>query len=111
MFKKSQRLSQSEFAAYFKTGKRYHSKYLTIITSSAHNRGVAVVVGKKVAKSAVRRNTLRRRVYATLRKELSAANYQAVMIVIVKPEFNSLSRKVADETVKREISQVLDSSS
>lgn len=93
MFKKSERLSQSEFAHYFAIGKRVHTKYFTSITVPAPTRKVAVVVGKKVAKRAVKRNTVRRRIYAHLRTHLS--QFQDITLVVVKPAYMSLSRKEA----------------
>ncbi len=107
MFKKVERLSRSEFSEYFKTGKRHHFPNFTVITKSYPTRKVSVVVSKKVAKSAVRRNTIKRRVYATLRDELTEKGYQGVFIVIVKPNVNPLSRKVADELFVQSIAQVL----
>lgn len=109
MFKKSERLSRSEFSAYFKTGKRHHFPHLTIITYPLSNRKVSVVVGKKVAKSAVRRNIIKRKVNAVLRSVLTENNFQGVLIVVLKPAFSSLSRKVAEDIVRESIAQVLKS--
>jgi len=109
MFKKHERLSQSEFSVYFKVGKRHHFPLCTIITASSPVRKVSVVVGKKVSKLAVRRNSIRRRVYALLRKELITTPTVGVVIVVVKPTFNTLTKAVADETVIKSIAQVLKS--
>jgi ribonuclease P protein component len=104
MFKKSERLSRVEFTHFFGVGTKKHSKHLTFICSPTSHLKVAVVVGKKVAKSAVKRNTLKRRVYATLRRGLG--EYQGALIVIVKPTFASLPRKDAEIEVKTMIAQV-----
>ena len=109
MFKKTERLSRSEFSEYFRIGKRHHFPHLTIITKPINSRKVSVVVSKKVAKSAVRRNTIKRRVYAILRNLLVAAEYKGVLIVIVKPTLNSLPRKAVDELLTESIAQVLKS--
>lgn len=109
MFKKTERLNRSEFSEYFRVGKRQHFPHLTIITSPYISRKVSVVVSKKVAKSAVRRNTIKRRIYATLRTLLVPAEFQGVFIVIVKPSINSLSKKAVDELLKESIAQVLKS--
>ena len=109
MFKKSARLSRSEFSNYFKTGKRHHSKHLTIITLPHPTLKVAVVVSKKVSPAAVRRNTLKRRVYASLRINLEDLSYQGVMILILKPSYDSLSRKKADELLRQSIAQAVKS--
>lgn len=85
-FKKSQRLSQSEFTTYFKHGRRFHSPALQLIytplPASFHG---AVVVGKKVAKRAVVRNQLRRKVYAHLYHHTRRQKLTGVFIVVVKP--------------------------
>ncbi|MEY3783914.1 MAG: Ribonuclease [Candidatus Parcubacteria bacterium] len=109
MFKKSERLSRSEFAVYFKTGKRHHFPDCTIITSPALTRKVAVVVGKKVSKRAVVRNTVRRRVYAALYKVLQTTSQTETVIIIVKPTYSTLSRAAADVIVSKSIAQVIKS--
>ena len=107
MFKKSERLTQSEFSEYFRIGKKHHFPALTIITHPISARKVAVVVGKKVAKSAVRRNALKRRVFASLRDVLMAGDHKGVLIVILKNPFNSLARKTADDLLRESIAQVV----
>ena len=109
MFKKSERLTRAEFSEYFKVGRRYHTPQLTVITHPLSTRKVAVVVGKKVAKSAVRRNTLKRRVYAQLREEMKEYPYRGVIIIILKSPFNSLPRKQVSEVVQTAIAQVVKS--
>lgn len=109
MFKKSQRLSRNEFEGFFKAGRRLHQTDLTII----YNRHfpvlkVGVVVGKKVSKQAVTRNTLKRRVYSTLRKELLKKScQQGLYIIITKPSFGRLSRQEAHTILEQSIAEVL----
>jgi len=107
MFKKVERLSRSEFSEYFKVGRKHHCPHLTIITAPLTSRKVSVVVGKKVAKSAVKRNVLKRRVYAMLRTILTEAKYSGVLIVIVKPSLNSLSKKALKDSVAESVAQVV----
>lgn len=102
MFKKSERLSQAEFQEFFKIGARHHSKHLTLITATAPKRKVAVVVGKKVAKSAVKRNLYKRRIFALLRN----TPCDGVLVVIVKPTFATLPRKTAAAIVVAEVARV-----
>ena len=109
MFKKSERLSRSEFSEYFKVGRRHHFKHYTIITTPLPTLKVSVVVGKKVAKAASKRNTFKRRVYAVLRKVLLSNEYKGVMIVMLKPTYSSLPRKVAEDFLNQSIAQVLKS--
>lgn len=100
MFKKNNRLSRAEFSEYFKKGKRYQSPHLTIITAPSDRNKVSVVVGKRVSKLAVRRNILRRRVCSQLQKTLlENKNNNYIVIVIVKPSYNTLARKLANEVV------------
>lgn len=106
MFKKTERLTQAEFTEFFKRGRRHHFKHLTVITAPHPARKVAVVAGKKVAKSAVRRNLLRRRVYATLRAVLPPG-HTGVLIVLLKPAFASLARQQAATKVREAISEVI----
>lgn len=107
MFKKNERLNRSEFTHFFAVGTKKHTKHLTFITSPATSLKVSVVVGKKVAKSAVKRNTLKRRVYAALRRTIG--QQQEVVIVVVKPSLATLSRKTAEMEINEAIAQVLKS--
>lgn len=75
--------------------------------TSFPKRKVAVVVSKKVVKSAVKRNLIKRRVFAVLHNELSSSNYKGVLLVIVKPAFATLSRKQAAEEFRSIIAQVI----
>jgi ribonuclease P protein component len=62
-FKKNEKLRRrSEFSALFRSGKRIHSEYLTVIlcTNTSGMRRLGLVVGKKVGKAAVRRNRMKR---------------------------------------------------
>ena len=103
MLKKTHRLTQKQFDTFFALGKRKHFKHLTIITHPHDTFLAAVVAGKKVSKSAVRRNTLRRRVYARLAHSLSEQSLTGVYIVLLKPSYNSLSRAAADEFLAESI--------
>ena len=98
MFKKAHRLSTREFNHFFSAGKKHHSKHLTIITHPHPTLKVAVVVGKKVSKSAVKRNVYKRRVLALLKEVLG--DQSGVYIVLVKPTFATLARKVATQEVQ-----------
>lgn len=91
MLKKQHRLSRSEFMHYFETGRKHHSQYLTIITAPAPALKGAVVVGKKVAKSAVARNRFRRQLYGVLERCLLPEAYPRVVIIITKPPFATLT--------------------
>lgn len=109
MLKRSQRLSKAEFDRIFKTGKRFHFPHLSIIHSPNDSLRCSVVVGKKVAKSAVRRNTIRRRIYGQLSHVLVAEGRTGDFIILVKPSFASLGRKTANEIVVESIAQAMKS--
>ena len=90
MFKKTERLNRTAFTKYFKVGRRSHTDDFTLIYSPAPVRGVAVVVGKKVFKGAVDRNTLRRRIYAAARIILEDTT--GVYLIIAKPNAKNLTQ-------------------
>jgi ribonuclease P protein component len=109
MFKKSERLTKSEFTEFFKTGRKHHYPICTIVTVPLPGRKVAVVVGKKILKSAAKRSVVRRRVYAGLREILDNGAYQGVLIVVVKPKYVTLNRKQAALELKKALTEALDS--
>lgn len=109
MFKKTERLTKLEFNSVFKSGRRFNSAHLTVVYSPDTSLHASVVVGKKVARQAVRRNTLRRRIYARLRLILKANSVTGVYIVILKPSYNSLGRKAADQFLTESIAEMLKS--
>jgi len=107
MLKKSQRLTHSQFDEYFKSGKRFHFPHCTVVYTPHDSLQVAIVVGKKVSKLAVRRNTIRRRLYSVLRNELLQDAVTGVFIVLVKPTFTTLPRKTAAAEIQQNIATVL----
>lgn len=102
MLAKFNRLSRDKFSQFFKTGRRYNSAFATLIVAPHSNFHGAVVVSKKVSKKAVRRNLLRRRVYAKLYAALKN-NKVGVFIMILKPPFNSLSKQEQHAEIERMI--------
>lgn len=100
MFKKANRLTTKEFSHYFKNGKRHNFKHLTIIFNQLDTVKVSVVVGKKVAKSAVKRNSIKRQILSLLRK---ANLLPGVYIVLLKPNFSSLPKKTRGENINHTI--------
>ena len=94
MLKKAQRLSRTDFATYFKAGKRLHADCATLIFHSHPTFHGSVVVSKKVSKLAVTRNTIRRRVYTQLYK-LPLERKNGVFIVVIKPTYSLLTKQSA----------------
>lgn len=106
MLSKKDRLSSAEFSVYFKTGKKIHSTYATLIyTKHPHFHG-SVVVGKKVDKRAVVRNKLRRRFYALLYTQLKLKQKTGVYIVILKPNIKSLNKKQQRQEIQKLIEDI-----
>lgn len=102
MLKKNERLSRSQFNVSFKGGRRCHSPLLTLIHSPSLNHSFhgAVVVSKKVYKSAVKRNRLRRRLYSVLYNTKVSTQVEGTFIVIVKPSSATAPyREIKEELV------------
>lgn len=70
----------------YKNGRIVRSRYATIKSSPNPNRNqprMAVVVSKKVLKSAVRRNRIRRRIYDYIRNQTPRLNQNYDIVIIV----------------------------
>lgn len=93
MLAKKERLTTAEFNRSFSLGKRIHAPELQIIFHSSPMFQAAAVVGKKVAKSAVRRNRLRRQLYGALETVFPAPRPPVTLIVIAKPPLAQLGQK------------------
>jgi ribonuclease P protein component len=106
MLAKAERLGRTDFAQFFKAGKRFHGDYVTIVYSPYPTLHASVVVSKKVAKSAVKRNLIRRRIYAQLRAALHHT-HPGVFIVLVKPTFSTLTKTDTHETLSQLIGRIV----
>lgn len=84
MLPKKERLSRLEFNRFFSVGKRFHSPSLQVVYAPQNTLHVSVVVSKKVAKSAVIRNKIRRRIYDIVRHYRSEKEVHGVFIFLVK---------------------------
>ena len=61
---------------------------------------VAIVVGKKVSKSAVKRNRIRRRIFEVVRSEwLSIKTHQDISITVFTPEFLTMTAAEVEASV------------
>lgn len=106
MLKKKQRLTKLEFDRHFKTGRRYHSNNLQVIFSPGKNFHGAVVVGKKVNKTAVKRNRLRRQLYNALYYQKQQANLLGTYIVIAKPAARDLTSRQVGSALSEVLAKV-----
>jgi len=108
MLAKAHRLPRSEFNRIFQLGKTHHNQYFTLITSPTQTFKGAVVVGKKVAASAVERNRYRRQLYGVLERTLFPTPPRA-LIMIVKPPFAKLTaaeRRVVAQAALAQLGKV-----
>lgn len=96
----------------YKNGQAIRSKFFSIkFCANPRKRfsRVAVVVSKKVAKKAVQRNFLRRRLYSLLRPYISQfrQNYDLILIVhsveLGQVNFAELEAKIVDELKQQQI--------
>lgn len=86
MLSKKNRISKDEFPAPREQGFRVFSPLLTaVFYQNTHDHKAAVVVSKKLAKTAVVRNRMRRRVYAAL-SPLFEISKKVTVIVYPKKE-------------------------
>jgi ribonuclease P protein component len=93
MFAKRERLPRARFAQVARAPARASAAHFSLVASSAA-RGAAVVVGKSVAKRAVDRNRLKRRVFAALR---ARARPPAVIVYARKGAAALPYRAIAEE--------------
>jgi len=64
MLTKKQRLTTKEFKTLFEAGKKVHTPLYSVVYVPSSTFHASVVVSKKVARRAVDRNAMRRRVYS-----------------------------------------------
>lgn len=84
MLRKKERLTREEFNRFFSVGKRTHSPALHVIFSPHTELHASVVVSKKIAKHAVKRNKIRRQIYDIVRNYSRETKIQGVFIFLVK---------------------------
>lgn len=93
MLSKSNRLSRPEFTQFFKIGKRLSDPIATLIYCQSDNFQASVVVGKKVSKLAVVRNSLRRQTYDQIAEFVEKETQPGIYIIITKPAFAVLTKR------------------
>ena len=93
----------------YKKGDVYRSRILHVKTTTNPRRKksrVAVVVSKKVNRSAVGRNRIRRRVYEIVRNELpSIVGVHDIVIIVVSSEVRSADSSEIIATIQQCFSQ------
>ena len=88
----------------YKKGDVYRSRILHVKTTSNQRRNksrVAVVVSKKVNRSAVGRNRIRRRVYEIVRSELdSIVGVHDIVVIVVSAEVRTMDHSEVVGTIQ-----------
>jgi len=95
----------------YQNGEAFRSRLITLkIIKNVHrkNSRIAVVVSKKVLKSAVGRNRIRRRVYEYIRLQLP--NFKDVFDIVIIVTSSDLMTLPYDEIISQ-ISQILEQAS
>ncbi len=103
MVTSTNRLPRAAFPAFFASGRRLHSPHFTLVVTNHKTCMVSVVVSKKVAKTAVDRNRLRRRAYGVVERLLKASSLPGVVIILYKAG----SLKVPRLTLQAELEGLL----
>ncbi len=88
MLPKNTRFDRTSFARTLRAGRRIHTPLLSLVHVTTPDFRVAAVVSKKVAKRAVVRNQLRRRLYVAITR---LAPPHGHYILIAKPGATELS--------------------
>lgn len=99
MLKKSARLTTAAFDAAFAAGRRLHTPYFQLIYVPAASFHASAVAGKKVAKTAVGRNRLRRQMYGALYRASKQTPLPYTVILVAKPALAKLSSKAVAPAV------------
>lgn len=99
MLAKKNRLSRDEFNRFFSLGKKVHTPYFQLIHLATEPFKVSVVVSKKVAKTAVQRNKIRRRIYDIVRNHQKQYSITGVYIFLTKPPITTLPYATLKENV------------
>lgn len=82
MFVKQYKLLLRKQHAFFNTAKRSYTPFFTCFIQPADSFKIAVIVPKKVAKLASRRNTIKRAYYAALAQELPKLAQQSTYVAL-----------------------------
>lgn len=103
MLAQGQRLKRREVETMRCRGRPRHGRFFTLVVAPADEFKAGVVVSKKVAKTAVARNRLRRRVYSLLRWR--SKQQPAHLLVIAKTgaaelSFSELTKEISTLLVK-----------
>lgn len=109
MLKAANRLrARADFARTYQGGKTRHGEFVMVRARANHkttNR-YGVVVSKKVSKSAVARNRIKRRIMAIVRIDLPLVG-NTDLIIVVRPNAPTSSHKALQQDIIRTVQQSL----
>jgi len=108
MLPKKERLSREEFNRFFSVGKRFSAPSLQVVYVSNPTFHASVVVPKKVAKRAVVRNKIRRRIYDIVRRHKSVLENRGVFIFFTKTGIERKSYAQLKEDVESVLGTILE---
>jgi len=101
MLSRSQRLSVEQFDCVMKKGRLFHSTLFTLRLLCDQNEvGIAAVAPKKMAKTAVERNRIRRKIYEAVRP-MCIRIRKCHMILLAKPGVSVAKQKDISEDIGR----------
>ena len=106
MLKKQERLTKAAFDRSFSLGKRLHTPELQLIYHPSPTFHGAAVVGKKVYKTAVARNRLRRQLYGALYRYHKEHSIPGTVIIIAKPALKDVPQTHLAPTVQAALAQL-----
>ncbi len=93
MLKKSQRITRNEYKKALDNTKAFYTSFFTLSHKKAleNNDKISIVVSKSVAKSAVQRNKLRRKMATLIQKKIKNIENKGVFIFFMKKGSNTAS--------------------
>ena len=102
MLPRTHRAGKEYFAKAKSPGRRFSTPHFsTLTTPSGKEKKFSVVISGKVARSAVARNKLRRRVYGVIRDEIPRMRGGVVMIVYARTGAAGLPYRTIHEEIVR----------
>ncbi len=110
MLKRSFRLRKnSDFQRLYKTGRRFSTPNLALyyLPSNLEYSQVGFVVSKKVSKSAVVRNNLRRRASAIIEQQYHKIYQPFKMIILIRKNYTGLTPEDLNSELSKLVSKVV----
>ena len=101
MLPRSQRLSVEQFATVMKEGRANHSSLFLVraLVTADHTR-ISVTISSKIAKTAVLRNRIRRKLYEAIKPLYSGVKEHIHVVVIAKAPILTMSQSDIETEIK-----------